>query len=340
MAQVTTSSKESAGPKNPPGLAAFLARVLDQLSVSAWLPSAMLIGVGSLLVQMRSNGNLNVAAAVADLADPQSWGIIIILLFGLVLATMVTQAFSFGIIRLLEGYWGSGPSVGWLVKARVRAHDKRADRLRRRSTDLERALFRSAVSHMAGEDPLHVQVWNEQLHVPKRDRKQTDPAVLKAANAIDWRRNGDPGIAALFYRSHDRLADYPNQRTRLLPTRLGNVLRSSEEQLGLKGDALERFIMENYGSIPTRLMTQHDQFRDRLDMYSLLTLVFAALAAASVPLMWGIPGPAPWMPAPAITGATLALLAGMSYGAATASARGYGSALLAISRAVKEKVPA
>ncbi len=74
--------------------------------VSAWSPAAMLIGVGSLLVQMRSDNDLDVAKPVGKLANPQSWGILIILLFGLVLTTMVTQAFSFGIIRLLEGYWG------------------------------------------------------------------------------------------------------------------------------------------------------------------------------------------------------------------------------------------
>ncbi len=176
---------------------------------------------------------------------------------------------------------------------------------------------------------------NEQLHVPKKDRQQTDPAVIKAANAIDWRKKGNPGIAARFYRAHDRQLDYPAEMTRILPTRLGNVLRSSEEQLRLKGEALERFAMENYNAIPTRLMTQHDQFRDRLDKYALLVLIFVALSMASVPLLWQVAWPhrlLPW----GVPLVVLVLLAWTSYWAAIASARGYGSTLLAMNRVVKD----
>lgn len=324
--------------KKTPGLTDLLARVLEQLSVSAWLPAAMLIGVSAILVQLKLNGDLDIARAVGDLANPQSWGIIIILLFGLVLTTMVTQAFSFGIIRLLEGYWGAEPPMGWLVQRRVNAQAKRADALRNRTIQLERQLFQSAIGKLAGEDPLHVQVWNEQLYVPKKERKQTDRAIIQAANAIDWRKKGDPGLAARFYRSHDRHSDYPDEATRILPTRLGNVLRSAEEQLGLKGHALERFIMENYSKIPARLMSQHDQFRDRLDMYALLVLVFTAMASASVALLWDVPWPHRWLPSFFPAFAVLSVLGWMSYQAAIASARGYGSTLLAINRVVENSI--
>lgn len=336
MVEVAAAPGQSGSPRRPPGLTELISRVLEQLAVSAWLPAAMLIGVGSLLVQLSVNEDFNIANAVSDLANPESWGIIVILLFALVLTTMVTQAFSFGIIRLLEGYWGSGVLIGWLVEARVRAHVKHAENKRNRVIHLERALFKSAVGHLTSENPLHVQVWNEQLHVPKRERKQTDKTIISAANAIDWRKKGNPGVAALFYRAHDRQADYPREPTRILPTRLGNVLRWAEEQLELKGHALERFIMENYNRIPARLMTQHDQFRDRLDMYALLSLVFSVLAVGSVPLLWGIPGPHEWTPAPLLCFFVLAGLAWMSYQAAIASARGYGSSLIAMSRAIRE----
>lgn len=173
--------------------------------------------------------------------------------------------------------------------------------------------------------------------MPKRERKLTDPDLLRAANSIDWRKKGDPGLAALFYKSHSRQAEYPEEPTRILPTRLGNILRSSEEPLGLQGHALERFIMENYDRIPARLMSQHDQFRDRLDMYSLLVLVFTILALAAIPITWTIAWPWPWLPSPAVAFASLAILAWMSYEAAVASARGYGATLLAINHTIKQK---
>lgn len=332
MAGTESSSSDAGSSKKPPGLTELISRVLEQLSVSAWLPAAMLIGLGSLLVQMHRDNDLDVAKAVGELADPQSWGVLIILLFGLIMTTMVTQAFSFGIIRLLEGYWGAGRLTGRLVRRQA----ERAHAMRERTDALERELFKSAMGKLAGENPLHVQVWNEQLHIPKKDRQQTDKTVIKAANAIDWRKKGDPGIAARFYRSHDRQSDYPDEMTRMLPTRLGNVLRSSEERLRLQGHTLERFVMENYNAIPARLMTQHDQFRDRLDMYALLVLVFAALSVASVPLLWSISWPLSWLPPWGIPYVVLLLLAFMSYRAAIASARGYGASLLAMNRVVKE----
>ncbi len=96
----------------------------------------MLISVSAVLVQLRIAGNLDVPAAIAVLANPASWGIIIVLLFGLVMATMVTQAFSFGIIRLLEGYWAAGRAPAWFVRARVARHVKRAERIRSRTKEL------------------------------------------------------------------------------------------------------------------------------------------------------------------------------------------------------------
>jgi hypothetical protein len=90
------------------GVSAFLGRVLNQLSLSAWLPAAMLVGSLALLVQLHAQKNRNVDEAVTRLTN-KPLGILILLLFAIVLATLVTQAFEFEVIRILEGYWGSGP---------------------------------------------------------------------------------------------------------------------------------------------------------------------------------------------------------------------------------------
>jgi hypothetical protein len=40
-------------PKQADGLSQFMGKVLDQLSLSTWLPAAMLVGSGALLIQLR-----------------------------------------------------------------------------------------------------------------------------------------------------------------------------------------------------------------------------------------------------------------------------------------------
>ena len=94
---------DSTAPASPDGISAFVARVLDQLTLSAWLPGAVLAASVALLFQFRTARSTNLGAAVVALtASPLRVLVIIIPL--LVIATIVTQAFSFEAIRTLEGY--------------------------------------------------------------------------------------------------------------------------------------------------------------------------------------------------------------------------------------------
>lgn len=90
---------------SPDGISAFVARVLDQLSLSAWFPAAFLTSGVALLLEFRSNRSASISNAVADLAAHPVPALIMMVPL-LVIATLVTQAFSFEAIRLLEGYWG------------------------------------------------------------------------------------------------------------------------------------------------------------------------------------------------------------------------------------------
>lgn len=330
MVDETPVAKDSGPPKDADGITGFVTRVLEQLTVSAWLPAAMLIGVGTLLVQLHENKNLDIPQAVEDIAN-KPWGVIVILVFGLVLATMVTQAFSFGIIRTLEGYWRLGRLLDPFTKARVRRHVNRAARVTKRASILQQKLFESARARLLQEeDRDYVDVWEADVYeIPMENWRQRDDDVIAEAAEIDWREKADPALAALFYRALQRGSDYPSTPNRILPTTLGNVLRASEEGLKLRGASLERFVMDNYKFMPQRLMAQHDQFRDRLDMYALLVLVFFVLAAGSIPLLLESNADYPWAP-PAGGFAVLSILAWFSYRAAIASARGYGSTLLAM----------
>lgn len=349
MVESQSSAQDDRAEKRPAGIAAFTSRVLEQLGVTSWLPAAMLIGVGAVLVELYTLNTLSVAEAVQTLANPESWGIVIVLLFALVLATMVTQAFSFGIIRALEGYWPSNWVVDAIVRRRVGAKVAEGRRVKEKVAKLDRRLFESARQRLLQEeDRDHIDVWEAQVYaIPKEYRRQKDPVLIAEANEIEWREKADPAISAIYSRAQGRVGDFPRTESRYLPTDLGNNLRASEERLGLKGSALERFVMENYNAFPTRLMAQHDQFRDRLDMYSLLVLIFTILAVAAVLLLspWSerpvpdaIDGTVwasawPWTP-PAIAFLLFVWLASLSYRAAIASARGYGSTLVSMKAAI------
>ena len=89
---------------SPEGISAFIARVLDQLTLSAWLPAALFTAAAAVLLQFRRQRSVNVLHAVGVLAaDPVR--VLVLMIPLLVLATVVTQAFSFEAIRTLEGYW-------------------------------------------------------------------------------------------------------------------------------------------------------------------------------------------------------------------------------------------
>ena len=115
-----------------------------------------------------------------------------------------------------------------------------------------------------------------------------------------------------------------------MPTKLGNVLRSAEDGIEDGGD-LGGFVMRNRHFVPTRVLLHHDQFRTRLDMYCILVFVSAMAAIVSIPVLTDLP-------ALGRISVVLALLvmSWASYGAALASARGYGTSLRQIDSAVKE----
>jgi hypothetical protein len=102
-------------------LSQLLARILQQLSLSAWLPSAALVlllgfvfELGSVLDAPHAKGSHH--AHDAGYAVGQAFGQLgrigasglVLMLATVVVLTMLTQAFTFESIRVLEGYWGTG----------------------------------------------------------------------------------------------------------------------------------------------------------------------------------------------------------------------------------------
>jgi hypothetical protein len=109
-----TAGAKVASSKATETLSQFLARILQQLAISAWLPAAALAGLtafvfrlGSVFDERPQRGAAEaVGAAFTALAGLKVGGALL-LVETVVVATTLTQAFSFEAIRVLEGLLGN-----------------------------------------------------------------------------------------------------------------------------------------------------------------------------------------------------------------------------------------
>jgi hypothetical protein len=319
--------------KNPAeGLSQFLGKVLDQLSLTAWMPAGMLVGVSALLLKLHGQQHFNVSAAVSSLAS-NALGTSVVLLVAVILAAVVTQAFSFGTIRFFEGYWGAGRLARALLRWRSGAWSRRRGRLEKRIERQRSAAFGDACDQMRGlKDPIPepwIEVLTDDFEGREGDsRRGYSPDVVANARQLNWETFAVPASLHALDRAERRFKEFPANH-RLLPTYLGNVLRANEDQLGSDGYEIEGLVMRHYESIPSRLMAQHDQFRGRLDMYCTLVPVFIFLALAAFGLLAREDD---HFVVAACTAAAFLAMAWASYRAAIASARGYAVALATIAR--------
>src|SRR6185437_10040384 len=99
-------SQAPPAPRYQESLSQLVARILDQLSVSAWLPAAILVATLLIAGSIRSAGG-DFHAALTSIVSMNAASLIL-LTGAVILATTLTQAFEFEAIRLLEGYWGPG----------------------------------------------------------------------------------------------------------------------------------------------------------------------------------------------------------------------------------------
>jgi hypothetical protein len=311
-----------------PGLSQVLGKVLQQLSVSAWVPAAMLVGNAAVLLQLHSDNDYNIARAARELTG-KPLGTLIILAFSLILVTVVTQAFEFEVIRFLEGYFDSTNNLFQaFIAARIRRHQGKREKLDRKLGEADKKAREEAVAHMRkfrGYDP---KVLDYIIEPPARDSKEFGNEAAQKAETTDWRRHAPPVELYRIESTAAKLDSYP-EKNRLLPTRLGNVLRAAEDKIDLgEYQNLEGYVVRYHDQLSPALQSQHKEYRTRLDMYCSLTLVFCMLVAISAVALSSI-SPA-WGTAIAV--AVYMLMACLSYEAAIASARSYGLILQEIPR--------
>ncbi len=107
---------------------------------------------------------------------------------------------------------------------------------------------------------------------------ETDRRKLQFLN---WRTRCSPIVMSRVYHLSRAEEDYPADH-RVLPTRLGNIMRSTEDRLTGAQDDVEGFALRHRQGVSPRVQLQHDQFRTRLDMYCTLFYVSLVLCLERV----------------------------------------------------------
>jgi len=309
--QADTSAGES--------LSRFITRILDQLSLSSWLPAIMLVCNCALLLQLHAQHDLNLGAAIIALTR-KPLGILIVLLLAIILVSVITQAFEFEVIRIFEGYWGSVRVLDRLSRRRTRHHLDRLIALERRYAAYQDLAFASARATMRTRKLPRdiVTIIDRQTHRKRVDHY--DRARIAEAAKVNWRQYAAPELLRQMDAAMTRIRQHPEPH-RILPTRLGNTLRAAEDGLTLApGENLEEFVYRRYPLMTAELKSEHDRYRSQLNIYCLSALIFACLAvlvpAALVHRRAELPGELCFALA-------YAALAFVSYRAAVASAHGY-----------------
>jgi VIT1/CCC1 family predicted Fe2+/Mn2+ transporter len=159
-----------------------------------------------------------------------------------------------------------------------------------------------------------VRRWKVKRQVVRKQRAKAERIKLSSRifseSRSEWLARGtSPAVVDALER------EYPPREARILPTRLGNVLRGAEDRLRNSNGDLAGFVLRNRGRVSARIQQQHDQFRARLDMYCTLVLVCSLIAVAyPVTLLVFAPVGQPW--AVVAVAVACALMAVVSYRAA------------------------
>lgn len=310
------------------GMSSLIARVLDQLSVTAWLPATFLVTSVAVLLQFRSQGSANLSQAIENLTV-NPFSVLVMALPFLVISTMITQAFSFQAIRILEGYNTSRWPTSYLLEVLTGRHLAKNTVLKEDLRVAEEFAFDNAIKEMWRTPNLSHSVIQ---FVEARRKGSETPRLSRRLrlelDATDWQSYASPYDLAKLDRLSARIDEYPRP-SRFMPTLLGNVLRSVEDELQLINSDLEGFAIQRRNRASLNLRMHHDQFRNRLDMYCTLVFVGTGIAAL-VPLIL-VQSAVSWWQIFLITTGYL-LFSIVSYRAAVDSAKAYGKILLELNR--------
>lgn len=210
-----------AGPSLPDAAVGLGSRIGRYFSVVSVLPALFMVVWTAALVtsnawqnrpdlplMVRRLGGLNLSGA--------AWLILVT-----IIAALFLHPLQLGMTRLLEGYWGSSRAATLLLRHRITHHRKRFARLEDREMALAERL-EGSLDNMLTEH--HGIVRPSELAAD--DLESARESMFESDLA-----HGLSGLQAAIATIPHSLARYPRP-DRIMPTRLGNVLRSAEDAAG------------------------------------------------------------------------------------------------------------
>lgn len=313
-AELATATDKSAPELS--GVSAFVAKVLDQLSLSAWLPGTFFAVSVTVLAKFQDRGDINLGAVISDVS--KNWVTVLVWTVPvLLLSVLVIQASSFAAIQFLEGYGAARGPGRWCRTGLIRWQAGRLERLEKRIGGVRRRAFDDSVDRWKGEAPEVLMALRAAAY--GLGEMKLNEEHEKRLGKLKWETECAPWRMARLAEMEERLKEFPAPH-RLLPTPLGNVLRATEDGLTHARGDVSQFALRRRFLLPPRVQLQHDQFRARLDMYATLCVVSALLAVLSaVLLVWGDVDRRQVV----LVAAMFVAFAVVAYRAAVASARGY-----------------
>ncbi|MDP9226236.1 MAG: hypothetical protein M3P18_20845, partial [Actinomycetota bacterium] len=281
-------------------LSQLLARILDQLSLSAWLPSAALTLLMSFTLRLASHVEGAHSATspgealtrtLNDIGNT-SFGALALMIVVIVVTTMLTQAFSFEAIRVMEGYWGTNKRVDRFAAWRCKRHRENSQELRTAYNRLRAAVWSDVAEAIEAEGKAldskgeqrrftdDMTALLEQLLVGTYTEAEITTEQQEVLDGYDWEAATSADQLRLLRSIRDRLRDYPTKPQHVMATRLGNVLRRYEDATGVAD--VETLVEKNYDSLPFSMQLSHDQQRARLDLYCSMIFVVWVTAGVAV----------------------------------------------------------
>ena len=302
---------------SPSGISEFIVRVLAQLTLSAWLPAAFLTASVAVLLQFRSSKSADILSAVRKLTTNPIQVLVLIIPL-LVIATVVTQAFSFEAIRTLEGYWPGRGIVNLARTLMIRRHiHKKESIAKRRVEESVKALGAAMPAMLMSGIPFPI-VKALEAYFSGKEPPQLTSEEQEVVLTTEWRNWCTPWQLAKVDHLSNEEARYPDS-FRILPTKLGNLLRATEDKLSYAAGDLQGYALQRYDMVSRQIQIQHDVYRTRLEMYCTLVFVSASLTLLTPVSLLGRVN----VFAIVVTAASFAVMSIVSYIAALASADGY-----------------
>jgi hypothetical protein len=264
--------------------------------VTQLLPILLLSLLVALLVVAGAPAETPTLDRLVDHLDNDEWGLLLAVALASLFVALLLRPFQLQLVRVLEGYWPDNRATSVLA-AHMRA---------------SQAAHKAELSARAALADPHMSEYLDE-HLKRLEHRTDQCAAAHLRVARRWR--GGPETRARLF---DHARWYPTEE-RLLPTRLGNTLRSIEGNAGQRyGLSTVTIWPRLYPLLSDTLRQESQRARDDYDTAARLCAALAFLSVVSAGLV--MPNGGWWRLTPVL----LASLVPVAYRAACQGARYYG----------------